>query len=260
MKNEKGEEVAEVVVKTPQGDEKAPEQTPTGRTAILEAYRASNPDTGDEVDDEALFGFANDRYNQQAGANARLAERVSKDPRLGAALSMMVGEGRSMPYAMGSTFGRDWLDGDLEEFEAGYQENLKRLAESNAQQEAAAKNIQEYQANLEKFANDNGLDEAGVASLNDAIYADAENFLMGIIPLEYIDYKWKGMNYDKDVDEAASTGYVEGKNEAIDMKKKKATGAPLPDLTGGSGAGKPRPAPQQPKRRDFFEPFDQTNS
>lgn len=231
-------------------------ESPTGRAAILEAYRTANPDMEGDPEDDALWGFAHDRYDRVSGANKRLSERVVEDPRAGILLNMFAGEGKSLPYAMANVYGRDWLDGDMEEFEAGYQEHLKRLAESRTERERAAENTKQYMATLETFAKDNGLDEAQVAGLNDAIFADAENFLMGIIPIEYIDYKWKGLNHDKDVEEAANTGYVEGKNEAIDMKKKKAAVNPLPDLASGSGAGKPRTAPNpRQNKRDFFDEF-----
>jgi hypothetical protein len=232
---------------------KDPPPALTGRAAILEAYKAARPDIQDDPDDDALWGFAHDRHNQVSGVNTKLSERISQDPRAGLMLNQFVSEGKSLPYAMSNIFGRDWLDGDAEEFEAGYQEHLKRLSESKAEQEQAAKNIQEYQKNLEIFAKENGLDETQAAQLNDTIYDDAENFLMGIIPIEFIDYKWKGLNYDKDVQEAAITGEVEGRNAAIDMKKKKTPAAPLPDMASGSGAGKPRTAPKPRQgKRDFF--------
>jgi len=241
MKDEK-EEAAEVAV-----------ETPTGRAAILEAFRAANPDMEGDPEDDALFGFAHDRYGKVSEANTRLAERVAADPRAGAMLAMFTGEGKSLPYAMASVYGKDWLDGEMEDFEAGYQENLKRLAESKAEQEQAAKNIEQYRTTLATFAKDNDLDEAQLATLDDAIYTTAENFLMGIIPAEFIEGMWKGMNHDKDVEEAAATGFVEGKNDAIDMKKRKDAIKPLPDLASGSGAGKPRVAPEQKERINIFK-------
>ena len=243
-------------------------QAPTGRDAILEMYRTANPNTEGDPTDDDLLGFAHQRhsdiegrYNDLLGANQGLADKVAADPRMGAFLSMIAGEdSRSVPFAVGNVFGRDWLDGDLEEFEKGYQEHLARLAESRAEQEQAAKNIEEYQKNLETFAKENELTEEQAAQLNDAIYADAENFLMGNIPVEYIDYKWKGMNYEKDVQEAAETGMVEGRNQTIEVKKKKVTGeAPLPDLGNGTGAGVSRVAKKIQKKGSFFDELKETD-
>ncbi|MDR1112916.1 MAG: hypothetical protein LBL18_04070 [Bacteroidales bacterium] len=70
---------------------------------------------------------------------------------------------------MGSVFGKDWMDGDLEEFEAGYQENLKQLAESRKLQEEAQKNIAGSVPHIEKYISDNKLDEEDAAKLNENI-------------------------------------------------------------------------------------------
>lgn len=260
-------EVEKTVVETPQGEADITQvETPRGRAGVLAKFQKANPDFQGDPSDDDLWGYAGQdyddvkgKYKDMSGANARLADLVAKDPRLGAVLSMVAGENpKSLPYAMGNVFGKDWLESDPEEFEKGYQENLTRLAESKAEQEQAAKNIQQYQANLEQFKTDNGLDNAQVAELNDAIFADAENFLMGNISPEYIDYKWKGMNYDKDVQEAAVTGEVEGRNQAIEVKKKKITGdAPLPDLANGTGAGKNRTIPGKRKKKSAYDDMEE---
>ncbi len=77
----------------------------TGRETLLEAYRTENPDG--EPDDEALFTYANDRHGRMSGMSDRLSQRVAEDPRAGAMLSQFVGEGKSLPYAMGSVYGRE---------------------------------------------------------------------------------------------------------------------------------------------------------
>lgn len=241
-------------------------ETPTGRAAILERYKAANPDTEDP-DDEALFGYAHDSYSdldkrhgEMSGANSRLSELVSKDPRLGAVLSMVTGEeSKSLPYAMANVYGRDWLDAEIEEFEKGYQENLARLAESEAEREQVMKNIEDYETNLKRFAEENGLDEAQAEQLHEAIYKDASDLFMGVVSPEFIAYKWKGLNYDKDVAEAADTGVVEGRNQAIEVKKKKVVANnPLPDLATGTGAGKSRVTPPK-SRGSFFDEIDKNS-
>lgn len=260
-------EVDKTFVETPQGEAAVTQvETPRGRAGVLAKFQQANPDFQGDPSDDDLWGYASKdyddikgKYKEMSGANARLAELVAQDPRLGAVLSMVAGDNpKSLPFAMGSVYGKDWLDADPDEFEKGYQENLARLAESKAEQEQAAKNIQEYKANLEKFKADNGLDDAQISALNDAIYADAENFLMGNISTEYIDYKWKGMNYDKDVLEAAVTGEVEGRNQAIEVKKKKLTGdTPLPDLANGTGAGKNRTISNKRKKKSAYDDMEE---
>lgn len=231
-----------------------------GRSAWLIKYREDHPALTDEVDDDSLWSYAHDgysdlegKYNRLTGANQRLAELVNEDPRLGVALSMVAGEDRkSLPYAFGTVYGRDFLENDLEEFEAGYQENLKRLAESRREQQEAQKNIGESMANIEKFGRDNGLDEKQLSELNGGIMDFAENLLMGKIPETLIDLVYKGLNYDKDVRDAAVTGEIEGRNQKIDPMFRRSAGIPIPDLSAGTGGGESRNGAFR-KRGSFYD-------
>jgi hypothetical protein len=235
-------------------------QPPKGRAAMLARYRGNNPEAGDDIDDEALWEYANNghaelegKYNQLNGANSRLAELVGKDPKMASVLSMLAGDNpKSMPYAMGTVYGRDFMDGDLEEFEAGYQENLKQLAESKKVQAEAEKNIGESILNIEKYVAENGLPEEQAKGLHAGIMDFAENLLMGKIPVELVDLVYKGLNYEKDMQEAADTGFVEGANKKVRATMKAKTDPSIPPSLGtGANTGevsKPRP----PKKKGSF--------
>lgn len=242
----------------------APDQPVRGRAAVLARWKESHPDEAEEPDDDSLYDYMTDahgklqgRYDELAGANSRLSEIVSRDPRMGAVLSMVAGEeGKSFPYAFARVYGKDMLDMDeaaLEEFEKGYQENLDDLAKSNQKLEAARKNIEGYKQNLAEFGKHNNLTEEQLDELNAAIFADAENFLTGVIPTEYIAYRWKGMNYDKDVREAADAGVVEGKNQAIEEKMVRVEEPPVPDMGRTTDAGRKPAAPPRRERKSFFD-------
>ncbi|MDR1336374.1 MAG: hypothetical protein LBK22_06060 [Tannerella sp.] len=241
----------------------ATEQKPAGRTALAEAYRASHPDVTEEPDDESLFGFANDRHAELDGkygrlndANQRLSELVAKDPKLAAALSMIAGdEPKSLPYAIGSIYGKEPFEAnDLEEFERGYQENLTRLAESEKERQKALENIQAYETALRQYGRDNGLAEEQVSAVHDGIMQLADNILNGIIDVPVMDMVYKGLNYEKDVQEAADTGFVEGRNDKIDAKLKQPEEAPaVPDLRHASGAGGRKPAKKPARLSDVNE-------
>ncbi len=216
---------------SPDAVEGAVVETPKGRAAILAKYKESNPESGDDIEDDALYDYAmgrlsesDEKYNSLAGANTRLAELTGADPKLAGVLSMIAGDdAKSLPYAIAKTYGKDFLslEGDaLEDFEKGYQENLKEVSQSKEAIEKANENIEQYQATLSEFGKENELKEEDVEKLNEAIYNDAINMLNGIIPKEFIEYKWKGLNYDKDVETAAESGMIEGKNEVIEAKMK----------------------------------------
>lgn len=238
--------------------EKEVEEKPKGRAALLEAYKASNPES-QEPDDESLYDFANTRhaglekkYNDLNGANIRLAGLVSKDPKLGAVLSMISSEKpKSFPYAIASVYGKEPfnLEGDdLDEFEKGYQENLSQLAESKKEQEQAMKNVETYRQTLIDYGKENSLPDEQVKEIDNGITKLAENVLNGIISKSLIDMVYKGLNYEKDVKEAADTGFVEGKNTVAEAKMKAKTQQnAVPDFGNASGAS-------TSKKKGIFQP------
>ncbi len=269
LKDKKPEVVEEATPETPPSveDESGEETTAPlrGRAAALARWKEGNPDATEDPDDDSLFDHmqaSRDKlqgdYDKLSGANGRLAELAARDPRLAAVLSLIAGEdGKSFPYAFARVYGKDMLDMDeeaLEEFEKGYQENLDDLAKSNQKLEAARKNIEGYKQNLAEFGRLHNLTEGQLDELNAAIYADAENFLTGVIPTEYIEYRWKGMNYDKDVQDAADTGVVEGKNQAISEKMAKVEEPPpIPDMGDTTNAGRKPTAPPARSKKSFFD-------
>lgn len=241
--------------------EEVTEQPLKGRAAWLDRYKKGNPEAGEEIDDEALFEFANgnhsdleSRYNNVQGMTDKMYERASQDPRASVVLSEFVGEKpQSLPYIMGKVYGRDWMDQDLEEFETGYQENLKQLAESKKLQEEAAKNIEKSIQHIEKYISDKQLSEEDAAQLNENIIVFAENLLMGIVPPELIELVHKGLNYDQDVQDAIDTGAVQAKNERIDPELRKLTDtSDVVDMGSSTGSGKKRQAPGS-KKGSFYD-------
>ncbi len=207
-----------------------------GRDLWRERYKEANG-TDTDVDDDTLLDYANERYsdldgkhNGLAEANGKLAEMTRRDPKFGATLSMMVGEGKSLPYAIGSIYGRDWIDDDLEEFEAGYQESLNKLAESEKAREEADANLQKSMERIEAYIKEEALSEDEGNKLVDNILSFADNLLMGNIPDNVIKLIHKGEAYEQDVRDALETGIVEGRNERIDAQKRRMTG-------GASGSG-----------------------
>jgi len=230
-----------------ESDVKNDEKIPQGRDSLAEAYKADNPESG-EPDDNSLYDYANTRhanlqkkYDDLNGANVRLADLVSKDPRLGAVLSMISGDKpKSFPYSVASVYGKEPFDlsgDDLDEFEKGYQENLAQLANSKKEQEDAMKNIETYNKTLDDFAKENSLTPDQKSEVHSGIMQLADNILMGNISKDLIDLVYKGLNYEKDVQDAADTGFVEGKGEVVKAKmKEKTTPGAIPDFGNGTGA------------------------
>jgi hypothetical protein len=232
----------------------------TGKDKFLSRMKEKNPEYAPESDDmlfddiEALYSENEGKLNSYSQSNQKLAEIISKDPKIGAVLSMIVGENaKSFPYAVAKVYGKGVFDmegEDLEEYERGHQEYLGSVDKMNSERSEIETNVEEYKSNLEKFQTENGLNDAQIEEIHKAIVADAENFLKAKVPMEYIDYKWKGMNYERDVQDAADTGFVEGKNTKIDLGKKKPD--TLPDL-GAAVANSTKKVEPKKKAASFYE-------
>ncbi|MDR2917851.1 MAG: hypothetical protein LBV72_00590 [Tannerella sp.] len=230
---------------------------------MLASYLKSNPDASDDIPDDDLFDYAasrytdaDGRYNELAGANSRLAELTANDPRLAAVLSMIAGEdSKSLPYSIAKVYGKDFLsmEGDaLDEYEKKYQEELAELANDKSALEEANRNIEEYHSRVSDFAKSNGLSDEEADGLRSSIYDYAIDILNGIIKPELIELIWKGMNHDRDVQDAADAGLVEGKNTVIKADMKKAsTVAPV----GGATAGD-KPRMKAKERRSWYDELE----
>lgn len=237
-------------------EEVVAEETPKGRAAFMAMMQEKNPDYNPESDDQlfddvhSMHSEMKGQLEQHQGSNAKLAGLVAKDPKFGATLGMVAGEGKSFPYAVAKVYGKEpfELEGDdLEEFEKGYQESLVEIGASQAAQAEAKKNIEQYFADLDKYCE--GKSEEEKAALNEKIYAMADNFLNGVISIQTIELVDKGINYDQDVQDAADTGVVEGRNQKMDMVTSKPE--TLPDM-GAKTTGGARPLPKK-ERKSFYD-------
>ena len=210
-----------------------------GRAAYKARLKERKPDLPDDIGDDDLFDDAllslsdtQSKYDELVGSNKRLAEMVSKDPKLAALLTMVSSDNpKSIQYAVGKLFGRDLLEADdegLEDFEKGYQEHLQVLALDREALEEASKNIETYQRTLDKFGKANGLKEDALDMLGEAVEKLAVDVLKGNISESFIEFVWKGLNYEKDVVDAAAAGEAEGKSKRIAPElRKMATVAPV---------------------------------
>ena len=213
-------------------EEASPSPSLRGRAAYLAKYRERNPDAADDTADDALYDDAlgqlaesEGRYGELAGSNRRLAELVSKDPKLAAVLTMIAGDNpRSLPGAIAKVYGKDFLELDetgLADFESGYREHLQGLAHDREALEEANRNIAAYQGTLDKFGKANRLSEADLDGLGEAVGKFAVDILKGNISEAFIDFIWKGLNYDRDVEDAAAAGEAEGKSSVVKPQLKK---------------------------------------
>jgi len=242
-------------------EEAVENQPPKGRAAFLAMMQEKNPDYNPESDDQ-LFDDVHSMHSEMKGnldkhqsSSEKLSSLVAKDPKFGSVLSMVAGEGKSFPYATAKVYGKQPFDlegDDLDEFEKGYQEQLEALSKSDELQAQASENFAKSQELINKICADNELDEAQSAEIYNDIMDYADDLLMGNIKESLITEIIKGKNYDKDVQEAAEAGKVEGLNQKIDAKLKKPE-AVMPDMgTKTTGGTKKMPTPE---KKSFYAPI-----
>jgi hypothetical protein len=226
------------------------------RDAWRERYRTENPDSGEEIDDEALYGYADEVYTSSKSAydelnsvQNRIQETMQSDPAFAALISLMA-TGEPFEYAIGKVVGNpeEVLEGkSLEEYRRGKSE---KDAEAAAWAEIDGKrnaNLQQLLSNIEAFAKENGLSEEDTVRLRQGIVEELYSSLMNEYPQEAIGQKWKGMNYDRDIAEAAAAGEAAARNEKI-VAKKKTLGAPPSGIR--TASSRPSSAPVVRSSRD----------
>jgi hypothetical protein len=226
------------------------EETLKGRAATYAAYRQAHPDAGEELNDDEVDDWRNGSYSELEGkfnnlenASKTLGELFMKDPKIAAFFTRLL-NGESPEYAIAREFGKEWSELDdegLEEANKGYKERLDELSRLKSQRDEVIKNIDEkYIPALQKYVKGNGLKEEDAKRLNDAIFQNVEDTLSGVISSEFIDFVWKGLNYEQDVQEAAETGKIEARNSIIETKKAQKQTPPLPDASTKSATARRR--------------------
>lgn len=245
-------------------------ETPRGRAGVLAKFQKANPDFEGDPTDEDLWNYAGEDYDSLKGNHKKLTESmsgfngyVSKDPRFGAAVGMSFGDGDDkIPFmqALGRMYGPDAFN-DSEEFIQGVKEFNEKADRTKQEQATADKNFMELTVpRLIQVAEENALSDEEFEAVKDGLFALGESMLMGDISLELIELIAKGITADRKIQEAADTGFVEGKGENVRAEiKKKTTNAPIPDLAGGTGAGKNRTRPQKEKG-SYYDSMEEVKS
>ena len=249
------ETVEKQIIETTPEDKPTEAVKQTGRASYLSKYKERYPDATDDTPDDTLYEDAlgqisssEEKYNELAGANKRLSELVSADPKLAAALTM-IAQGKSLPYAVSKLYGRDFLELDdqgRKDFEEGYQEYLQKVSSDQKSLDEAIRNIEDYNSKLETFGKKNGLGEEDIDKLGGAVETFVMDALHGKIGEEFIDFVYKGMNYDQDIADAAASGEAEGKNKVIEPRMRNMSEQPV--APGRSIAAPPVKRASSPKR------------
>ncbi len=228
---------------------------PKYRERLRERYHDVNPQSDQEWDDLAERGYAEDekRLKDFEDNNKVIEDLIDSDKDLAAVTSEMIVNGTPFRAAVAKFFNPEDLvakegDEDYEYYQKSSDERKqmgRAFRERGAQKRA---NEKEAYDNIDKFAEKKALDAAAKQEFIDfvnTLYNDLSVLKLSMKTLEKL---YKAMTFDEAVAEAAETGAIEAKNQAIEAARvKKAAdtaGDGVPAPMGGS-APAPTPAPRK---------------
>lgn len=231
--------------------------TPKYRERLRRRYADANPQTDEDWDNLTEQALSEDEANNQV-----IQDLLDEDKDLASVVSEMIVNGTPFRAAVAKYFDPEDLvakegDDDYEYYQKSSEERKRMGQEFRAKGEEKRKNTKEAYDNIDKFAEKKALDEAAkeeFISFVNTLYNDLSVLKLSMSTLEKL---YKAMTFDEAVAEAAETGAIDAKNQAIEAARvKKAVdtaGDGVPTPAGGSSPA--RPAPK--KKSSVFDDIPQ---
>lgn len=255
MKDEKQKQVEETVVVEAAPVEEAQAQEAVQeavaerkpRELLYERIRASRPDGKYDEDEEEYSRQAMSMLDDLEGRAGRydemsnkLASRFNRNPEEAEAFLAYM-DGASLPAAIRRYMGDDALsmkEGDegWDEYQKAGQEREEQFASNRAALEQFMENAKASDVTMAEFIEEAGLDEEGAQSFTDLVVSIANDMSAGKISKDTLSLLKKAMHYDKDIEGAREQGRVDGRNEKIEVEKKRMKGSGLPNAHAGGNA------------------------
>lgn len=222
-------------------EEKDVSTTPKARERFLSVLKKEKGEDYEPKDDDELWDESSKRWDSLKSENiqtkemqAKLVEKLNEDPTLGLFLSEII-RGTSVPKALSLVYGdvlEELEDADLEDYEAGYQENKAKKTKASEDLAKAESNAKNFMAEFDRYVEEKGYDDATADALWDKVYNSVLSAVEGNVSMEFVEYIDKGSSYDEDIAEAAESGVVEGKNQNIEaqIREDHPDGDGVPDL------------------------------
>jgi len=237
---------------------------PKYRERLRGRYADANPQTDQEWDDLAEKAYAEDeeKIKLHEDNDKVIQDLIDSDKDLAAVISEMIVNGTPFRAALAKFYAPEDLvakegDEDYDYYQKSSEERKaigKAFRERGEQKRA---NEKEAYDNIDKFAEKMKMDKAAkdafIGFVN-TLYDDLSVLKLSMNTLEKL---YKAMTFDEAVAEAAETGAIEAKNDAIEAARvKKAVntaGDGVPTPQGGSAPA--RPAPK--KKATIFDDIPQ---
>ena len=237
---------------------------PKYRERLRGRYADANPQTDQDWDDLTERGFADDEERIKAYEDNEqvIQDILDSDKDAAAVISEMILNGTPFRAAVAKYFDPEDLvakegDADYEYYQKSSDERKKMGQEFRQKGEQRRNNEKEAYDNIDKFAEKKQMDQAAkdafIGFVN-TLYNDLSALKLSMTTLEKL---YKAMTFDEAVAEAAETGAIEAKNDAIEAarvrKAVNTAGDGVPTPAGGSS---PAPTPK-PKKKTVFDDLPQ---
>lgn len=262
------EEQVEVVetgsVEEGQVQEPAAERKP--RELLYERIRTSRPDAKYDEDEEEYSRQAMsmlDELEGKAGQFDQMSEKMSarfnKNPEEAEAFLAYL-DGASLPSAIRRHMGDEALvmkEGDegWEEYQKAGKEREEQFASNRAALDQYMQNAKDSDVTMADFITEAELDEEGAQNFKDLVVSIANDISAGKITKDTLMLLHRAMNYDKDVEGSREQGRVEGRNEKIEVEKKRMKGSGLPNAHASGNASEEVDVKQSNSTADWLGKF-----
>lgn len=243
------EEQVEVVntgsVEEGQVQKPAAERKP--RELLYERIRTSRPDANYDEDEEeysrqvmSMLDELEGKAGQFDQMSEKMSARFNKNPEEAEAFLAYL-DGASLPSAIRRHMGDEALtmkEGDegWEEYQKAGKEREEQFASNRAALDQFMQNAKDSDVTMSDFIAEAGLDEEGAQNFKDLVVSIANDMSAGKITKDTLMLLNRAMNYEKDVEGSREQGRVEGRNEKIEVEKKRMKGSGLPNAHASGNA------------------------
>lgn len=262
------EEQVEVVetgsVEEGQVQEPAPERKP--RELLYERIRTSRPDAKYDEDEEeysrqamSILDDLEGRAGQYDKMSEKMSARFNQNPEEAEAFLAYL-DGASLPSAIRRYMGDEALvmkEGDegWDEYQKAGKEREEQFASNRAALDQFMQNAQDSDVTMADFIAEAGLDEEGAQNFKDLVVSIANDMSAGKITKDTLMLLNRAMNYEEDVEGSREQGRVEGRNEKIEVEKKRMKGSGLPNTNASGNASEEVDVKQSNSTADWLGKF-----
>lgn len=258
------QEDAQATVGTQENEGVSTERKP--REVLVERIRTIRPDAKVEEGEDA---FANhilsilDEYGGKASAHDDMTQKLmtqfNRDPEEAEAFLEYL-DGVPFAVAMRRHKGDEIFS--VKEGDEGWEEYVNAGKEREAQHaknrealETFMQNAKDSESAMEEFLAEAGLDEEGTKGFTDLVTSIINDMSAGKVSKDTLALLKRAVDYDKDVEGAREQGRVDGRNEKIEVEKKRMKGSGLPNAHASGNASEEVDVKQSNSTADWLGKF-----